>query len=122
MLGQQNGQLILGYWNHTILRAVDDRDGCTPVALSTDQPVTQAIRNHKPTYALILDKAGYSGNCLFGCHAIERTRVDHHPKMLFRLCPGRGIARLFTCRSNNLAYGNPELTRKLKVALIMRRH
>ena len=42
--------------------------------------------------------------------------------MLFRLRPGCWIARLYTFRSNNLAYGNTELTRKLKVTLIMRRY
>src|ERR1700693_839035 len=39
--------------------------------------------------------------------------------MLSRLSPGCGIARRLTFRSNNLAYVNTELTRKLKVALIM---
>src|SRR2546430_7274744 len=122
MLGQQNRQLIFWYRNHPIFGTIDDRDRCTPVALSTDQPVTQTECNHELSDTLILNKACYSGNCLVCWHAIEWTRVDHHARMLFRLGPGCGVAWLFTFWSNNLTYRNTELARKLKVALVMRRH
>src|SRR6266852_5302710 len=122
MLGQQNRQLIFWYRNHSIFGTIDDRDRCTPVALSTDQPVTQTECNHGLSYALILNKACYSGNCLFSWHAIEWTRVDHHSQVFFCLRPGRGIAWLFTFWSNHLTYRNTELACKLKVALVMRRH
>src|SRR5271157_3214449 len=121
MLRQQHRQLIFEYRNHTVVRTVDDWDRRAPVALSTDQPVTQTVRNHETANALILNKACYSGNCLFGWHAIERTRVDHHSQVFFRLQPGRGITWLLTFRPNNLAYRNAKLTRKLKVALVMGR-
>src|SRR5712692_1879377 len=122
MLGQQNRQLIFWYRNHSIFGTIDDRDRCTPVALSTDQPITQTECNHVFSYALILNKACYSGNCLFIWHAIEWTRVDHYSHVLFRLGPGCGVAWLFTFWSNHFTYRNTELARKLKVALVMRRY
>src|SRR6266566_5602217 len=122
MLRQPDGQLLLWYRNHTIIWTVDDWDRRTPVALPADQPVAQAIGDHKPANALFFDVTSHAGNRLVSGRTVKRARVNHDPQVLFCPCPGRRVAWRLSLWPNHFAYGNTELTRKLKVTLVMSRN
>src|SRR6266849_10607344 len=122
MFRQPDGQLILWYRNHTVNWTIDDWNWCPPVTFPSNQPVAQPVGDHKRADASILQVPGNFSNRLAGRRAIERARVNHYPQVFFCLRPGRGIARCLTLWSDNLAYGNAELTRKFEIALVMAGH
>src|SRR5947208_6219328 len=119
MLRQPDRQLLLRYWNGAIGGTVDDRKWRAPVALTADQPVAQAIRDHELANALFLQVPDDFVNSLVSRRTIEWARIDHDAQVLFGLCPCIGIAGLLIHRANDLAYRYAELARKLEVALVM---
>src|SRR5579884_681821 len=119
VLRQPDGQLLLRYGNGAMLRAVDDGDGRAPVPLAADQPVTQAIGDHKLADALLLQVARDLRDGLLAGRAAEGAGIDHRPLRDTRLRPCFRVARLLTFGPDDLDDGNAELARKLEVALVV---
>src|SRR5690242_13485468 len=105
-----------------MLGTVDNGDRCAPVALATDQPVSQTVVYHLLANTFFFDIPNNFCNCSVSRCAIEGTRIDHYPQCLFRLCPSCRITRLLALWTDDLANWKTELASKFEVALIMGRH
>src|SRR6185437_5526721 len=85
ILRKHDGQLVARHRNCTAGRAVDHRDGRTPVALTRDAPVPKAILDGALPPARRLGAADYFGLRLLGRQSIEELRVDRDPVSILRL-------------------------------------
>src|SRR2546423_7170169 len=121
MLRQPDGQLLLWYGNHTVVWAVNNRYRRAPVALPTNQPVTQAIGHHKLADALFLDVLRHLSNSFISWRTIEWTRVNHHAQVFFCLWPGCWIAGCLILGANDSANGVFKFWPEPKAWLAMRR-
>ena len=68
----------LGLWNRDLTAGltVDDRDRCTPEALTRNEPVTQAVSDGLVSRAGLLNDLDGLGDRVLFAQPIERARVD----------------------------------------------
>ena len=74
VLGQRDGQVLLRHGHDAALRAMDGRDGVTPVALTGDEPVAQAVLHGALTGARRL-QVGHDGRLARGVLAALHAGV-----------------------------------------------
>src|SRR5258708_11127088 len=76
---QQYGQLIFWYCHLSMLRAIDNRDGRSPITLPADQPIAQSVLSSTLPQAVSFKPGDNSGTCLLRCHSRILSRIDEHP-------------------------------------------
>ena len=103
--------------------AVDDGDGCAPVALAADAPVAQAPSGFFLAQAFFGQQLGYFVYGLLVVQAVERAGVCAHGFLLVAipLLPGVG-GEVFALHGNDLPDGQAVFLRKGKVALVVAGH
>ncbi len=75
-VGQLDRQLVFRDGHLAALRAVDDRDRCSPVPLARDQPVPQAVVDCGPAAAFGCQLGHDLLDRLCRAQPVQRTRVD----------------------------------------------
>ena len=80
--GQHHRQLGVRHRLHPVLLAVDDRDGCAPVALAADEPVLEAVGDRGLAEALRLRRGRPSSGS-------PRRRAGRRTPRCSRPAPGR---------------------------------
>ncbi len=78
IVGGDDGQLVVGHGNGTVLRAVDDRDRTPPEPLAGQQPVTQAEVDLAGADAFGLEPLDGLGLGLGHAQPVEPFAVDGH--------------------------------------------
>ena len=82
VVGQQNGQVLIGDGDRAALVAVDDRDGRAPHALAADQPVAQAVVDGVLAAAGLLQPGGDGAGGSVHGRAVEGPLVIMTPSVL----------------------------------------
>mmetsp|Transcript_14221 Transcript_14221/g.38965 ORF Transcript_14221/g.38965 Transcript_14221/m.38965 type:complete len:879 (+) Transcript_14221:447-3083(+) len=123
VLGQRDGQILLGHGHDAAVIAVDDRDGRAPVALAADAPVAQAPGGLLLAQALGRQQFGDLVDRGLVAQAVEHAGVDAHAARLVAVPLGPGVRReALALDGHHLLDLDAVLLRKREVALVVRRH
>ena len=117
-LGQQQGQILFIQGHHAAVRAVHNRDGLAPIALTGKHPVAQLIVDLALAKAMLLRVVD---GCLLGLshgHAVKEAGVDHRARRHIGIA---GFLHVFAA-GNHLDDGQVELLGKVPVALVVSGH
>ena len=121
VLGQRDGQAVLGRGHHAAALAVDEGDRRAPVALARDAPVAQAPDGLATAAPLILDAADDFALGVLDFHPVEEVRVDEHA--LARLgFAVETLARIFYARCDHAGDRQAVFSGEFEVALVVARH
>ncbi len=126
VLGQHDGQVLLGNRHHAAGVAVDDRDRAAPVALARDAPVPQTEIHlplrHRPVAAGLGFQA--AGDLVLGgldAQAIEEARVDHPAIAVIGGVGDRERRRIRAGRAHDGRVAEAVAVDEVQVALVVRR-
>ena len=78
VIRQLDRQILLGDRQRAAFVAVDDRDRRAPVALSGDQPVSQAVIDLEIAFAAVFQHLGDRVARVIHLHAVELLGIDQH--------------------------------------------
>ena len=122
IIRQQDGQLFFRHRYGAAVRAVDDRDGGSPITLARNQPVMKAIIDGAPADLVLFYICNCSVKTFFGRCASQGTGIDH---AAMRFHGGRHrlrVQRFTALRLNNHPDGQIEFTGEFEIALVMCRY
>ena len=71
-----------------MLGAVNDRDGCAPVALAANQPVTHLVGYLGVATTFLLEPGHDLFTSIFAAHTIKSTRINEHAFAMVALVGG----------------------------------
>ena len=119
--GQENRQVTRRHGHDAAVGTVDHRNGCAPVALAGDTPVTQPVGDVGPAESLLFgmgDDRRLGGN---GIHAGEPGGIHEYARPHRRFGHGLAIQR-FAFGLDHHPYRQTVGAGQLKVALVVGRH
>src|SRR5690606_11029378 len=123
VVGQHDGQVLLGHRHGAAVGAVDDGDGGAPIPLARDAPVAQAPGGLLFAQALRGEIRGDGVDRLAVRQAVIFARVDRAANLLVGIpvLPGVGGVRL-SFDADDLPDGQLVLAGKGEIAFVVRRH
>ncbi len=123
VIWQHHGQVCLGHWYLAAVGAVNDGNGCAPVALTRDAPVTQSDGGFGLSQPFVSEQLGHGLHSSGMVEPIEWAR-GHAGHALFvgiPLLPG-GLGKRLPGLLNDLPNGQSVFFGKGEVALIVGGH